>query len=450
ADPGEGARAGRPVVRAPGHRPHGAVVDVHGGQPQRGAGGQPADGQDGLLAVVLEVGAEAGEGAGVVVRVERRLDDLAQDEARLLAAGEQPGAGAAGRGDGEEHEHRERAALQAPGAPGRPDEPAEAADEGERQGGRLGGGAEEDRHREHDGGRDQRPRRPPGAQRDGDGDEGGEEAEEVGRGEQVVQGAGRRGEGEDLLPGRHRPAADRPDRLRRGHEAGERGAGGAERGAEHPGDEEGRQHRERRPPPPRAEGGHEGAEEHAADRGGGEPATGVDRHEREEGEEHEPGGDEHVEHAGAQEAQVAAHRRSALRKPRRSSASSPMVSTVTTPTLCTAVRAPVTTWTAKARASIGSTAPAARRSPGVTVEPQTSTTREARSTSRLTWWAMLTTPLGPSPSSRRVRLSRYCPGVTARSVSWVVSVVRSLSSRIAASASEPRVETATSNSSSSP
>src|SRR5690606_8805806 len=87
ADPGEGARAGRPVVRAPGHRPHGAVVDVHGGQPQRGAGGQPADGQDGLLAVVLEVGAEAGEGAGVVVRVERRLDDLAQDEARLLAAG---------------------------------------------------------------------------------------------------------------------------------------------------------------------------------------------------------------------------------------------------------------------------------------------------------------------------------------------------------------------------
>src|SRR5690606_18739631 len=273
---------------------------------------------------------------------------------------------------------------------------------------------------------------------------------EVGRGERVAHGAERRGEGDDLHPRRHRPAADRAEGLRGGDHPGERRRRGAEGGADDGGDERRREHGERGPAAPRAEGRDERPEHGAAERGGEEPGAGVHRVERDEREEDEADGDDDVDPAAAEVAQVPPHRRSAFRKPRRSSSSEPMVRTVTTPTVWTLVSAPPTTWTANARASMGSTAPAVRRSSGLTVEPQTRTTIEARSTSRLIWWAMLTTPPGPSPTSRRVRLSRYWPRETARRVSWEVRVVRSLSSRIASSASEPSVETATSNSSSSP
>jgi hypothetical protein len=111
ADALEHARSARATLGAAGDLPHDTVVSVHDGQPERHAVGQARDGEQravaraaDVLAVALVLG-ERRQRARLLLRIERRVGTITEDEPLVREAGQMVAGGGGDHPGEHDHEH---------------------------------------------------------------------------------------------------------------------------------------------------------------------------------------------------------------------------------------------------------------------------------------------------------------------------------------------------------
>ncbi len=323
--------------------PHDAVEPVHGGQAHPCARREAAHGeQRGIL--VLDMLAERRQRAGVVARVERRHELVAEHEPGRVPHDRRAADQAAG--DRERHHRRHRghpARAQRAGPPRGPAEhgQAERHSAGHRRD--RGPGAQQHRQRQgrhrHDGrhGRDGGTR----AQRQGDRGRGSGQGQQERHDEEVGGGAERWLQRQHLLPRGRGARHERRDGVEGGQDPGDRRRGGRERpAADQVREDEPGHDGDRRPAAQRAEHGHAGAEHQAAGDGEGGGRRAVHRDHGDEGGREGRDEHDHVDHGPPAGAGSHGAHPSALRSTRGRSSSLPSTPRVSDPWVRTSTSAP--------------------------------------------------------------------------------------------------------------